>query len=212
MNETEYKIIEAAKQVFLEKGLENAKMQDIADRAGISRTSLNYYYRTKENLFGVLAEQMLDSILPQISVLSIEEGDAQSITDKIVDIYIDLLCKNEYIPRFVFVEIQRNPQLLRDFVAQNKKAQLYLNTLGQLLDKNMKAGDMRHIPFHQVVSVFFGLLFSPFLFIPLLELYWNENKEMKNQFFKDYKNTVKRLMKSFLESPSEPMDMEIAEN
>ena len=51
LGESEVKIIEAAKQVFLEKGLENAKMQDIADTAGISRTALNYYYRTKENLF-----------------------------------------------------------------------------------------------------------------------------------------------------------------
>jgi len=47
LSDSEVKIIEAAKQVFLEKGLENAKMRDIADTAGISRTALNYYYRTK---------------------------------------------------------------------------------------------------------------------------------------------------------------------
>ena len=51
LGESEVKIIEAAKQVFLEKGLENAKMQDIADTAGISRTALNYYYRTKRICF-----------------------------------------------------------------------------------------------------------------------------------------------------------------
>ena len=74
--ETEHKIICAAKQVFIEKGLDGAKMSDIAERAGISRTALNYYYRTKENLFYAIIEQVFDLLLPRVENISSLKGDA----------------------------------------------------------------------------------------------------------------------------------------
>ena len=46
----ENRILEAAKQVFVRKGYEATKMGDVAAEAGIGRTALHYYYRTKEML------------------------------------------------------------------------------------------------------------------------------------------------------------------
>ena len=48
---TEEKIFEAATDVFVEKGMDGARMQDIANQAGINKALLHYYYRTKDNLF-----------------------------------------------------------------------------------------------------------------------------------------------------------------
>lgn len=47
--QTELVIKEAARQVFLRKGFSGARMQDIADNAGINKALLHYYYRSKEN-------------------------------------------------------------------------------------------------------------------------------------------------------------------
>ena len=47
---TEEKIFEAATEVFVEKGMDGARMQDIANQAGINKALLHYYYRTKEKL------------------------------------------------------------------------------------------------------------------------------------------------------------------
>jgi len=44
---TEELILEAAQAVFLEKGLAGARMQEIADRAGINKALLHYYFRSK---------------------------------------------------------------------------------------------------------------------------------------------------------------------
>jgi len=45
--EIETKIFEAANNVFLKYGIDSATMGQIADETGISRTSLNYYFRSK---------------------------------------------------------------------------------------------------------------------------------------------------------------------
>ena len=48
--EPEKKILDAAKKVFETQGYSGARMQQIADEAGISKASLHYYFRSKENL------------------------------------------------------------------------------------------------------------------------------------------------------------------
>lgn len=194
---TERKIIGAAREVFIEKGLEATKMSDIAERAGISRTALNYYYRTKENLFYAIIEQIFDILLPKIENMSLEDGNIVSKMDAIVDIYDDMLRNNEYMPRFVFVEIQRNPKLIHDFVAQSAKAQTYLMALGFMINNEMDAGRMPKVPKSHLISTFFGLMFVPYLLEPLLTMYREPTDEGKDEFRDEHKKIVKKLMKAY---------------
>ena len=48
---TEEKILEAASEVFTEKGFAGTRTRDIAEKAGINLALLNYYFRSKEKLF-----------------------------------------------------------------------------------------------------------------------------------------------------------------
>ncbi|HLO55997.1 MAG TPA: TetR/AcrR family transcriptional regulator [Saprospiraceae bacterium] len=50
-NQKESKIVEAAEQVFNEVGFKNAKMEDIASKAGITKVTLYTYFQSKENLY-----------------------------------------------------------------------------------------------------------------------------------------------------------------
>ena len=48
---TESQILDAAEKVFQAKGMVGARMQEIADKAGINKAMLHYYYRSKQLLF-----------------------------------------------------------------------------------------------------------------------------------------------------------------
>ena len=50
-SETDIKIIDAATEIFLQKGKDGARMQEIADKAGINKALLHYYFRSKDKLF-----------------------------------------------------------------------------------------------------------------------------------------------------------------
>jgi AcrR family transcriptional regulator len=63
---TENLILEAARQVFLDKGLEGSRMQEIADRAGINKALLHYYFRNKQKLFERVFESVIASFFPQV--------------------------------------------------------------------------------------------------------------------------------------------------
>lgn len=46
----EKKIIEAAKELFIENGFAETSMSDIAAKVGINRPALHYYFRTKDKM------------------------------------------------------------------------------------------------------------------------------------------------------------------
>ena len=47
VSSTEEKIYEAARKVFIRKGMDGARMQEIADEAGMNKALLHYYFRNK---------------------------------------------------------------------------------------------------------------------------------------------------------------------
>ena len=53
---TESRILEAAKEVFIAKGFDGARMQEIADTAEINKALLHYYFRNKDKLFEAVFE------------------------------------------------------------------------------------------------------------------------------------------------------------
>ncbi|HNA17232.1 MAG TPA: helix-turn-helix domain-containing protein, partial [Ferruginibacter sp.] len=55
--DTEQKILESARNVFIQKGLAGARMQDIADHAGVNKALLHYYFTSKDKLFNIVFEQ-----------------------------------------------------------------------------------------------------------------------------------------------------------
>src|SRR5215469_14266907 len=56
-------IVDAALEVFAEKGFAAAKLDDIARRAGISKATLYLYFDTKEEIFRAVARAAVASLL-----------------------------------------------------------------------------------------------------------------------------------------------------
>ena len=62
----EKKIIEAAKELFIENGFAETSMSDIAAKVGINRPALHYYFRTKDKMFQAVFGNIILSFIPKI--------------------------------------------------------------------------------------------------------------------------------------------------
>jgi len=199
LSDSEVKIIEAAKQVFLEKGLENAKMRDIADTAGISRTALNYYYRTKENLFYKIIEEILEGIIPHFeSLLSKDTLSFQERLLGIIDVYADFLSRNNAVPRFVMMEMQRHPQTLLDFINTNQKVKEYLQLIHAMLDREAEEKSIKQLPMEELVTLFYGLLFVPYLVDPFIQEFFLNEKSKIEAYHQNHLENMKQVLLLFL--------------
>lgn len=53
---TEEKIIVAARKIFTQKGFSATRTREIAEEAGVNSALVNYYFRSKKNLFHIIIE------------------------------------------------------------------------------------------------------------------------------------------------------------
>ena len=76
-------ILDAAEKLFLEKGLENTSMSDIAAQAGITRVSLYRYFPNRDPIAFEISVRMLNTII-KVSAQSKDEGTTVMDTIKIL--------------------------------------------------------------------------------------------------------------------------------
>lgn len=128
---TEEKIFEAATEVFLEKGMDGARMQDIATQAGINKALLHYYYRTKEKLFNAVFEMIARKIFKKFSPVL---DDNLSLEEKIRFFFkehISFLQKNPKLPGFLLNEVNRNPERIRKLLSSVDFYNLWIKLYNQ---------------------------------------------------------------------------------
>jgi AcrR family transcriptional regulator len=115
---TEELIFNAAKEVFLEKGFDGARMQEIAERAGINKALLHYYYRSKDKLFDMIFAQVIKQIFKQIESVWVSDISFEDKIRHFVSNYITLIVKNPYIPRFIINTINSYPDKFEQIIEE----------------------------------------------------------------------------------------------
>ena len=162
---TEEKILTAARQVFLTRGMDGARMQDIADEAGINKALLHYYFKNKEQLFENIFVRLTQGFWQQIT--TVFESDTP-LFDKIrtfCSMYIEKVIENPYIPLFVLYEMNQRPT---GFVKK-----MFRNTpprpakLMQQIEAEVKAGNIRPINPPQLIMNMLSLCVLPFIGKPM---------------------------------------------
>jgi AcrR family transcriptional regulator len=119
MTETEGRILEAAKREFIQNGLKGTSMQQIADAAGIHKSLLHYYFRSKEKLFAAVFSAAFNQFLPKLFEIATSDATIFVKIERIVDKYIDLLMENPFLPVFILHEINRNPDRMYELMKQS---------------------------------------------------------------------------------------------
>src|ERR1700753_1981001 len=118
-NTTESQIFEAALKVFHKKGLAGARMQEIADEAGINKSMLHYYFRSKEQLFSQIFLQsfkrFVGGILPLLNATNTWEEKIPTI----IEHYATVMENNPHLAVFVINELRQNAVSFGDIVKEN---------------------------------------------------------------------------------------------
>src|SRR5580700_8969817 len=102
---TEQKILEAAEEIFHEKGFDGARMQEIADKASINKGLLHYYFKTKDSLFQAIFSMAFRKMMAQVQSIVSMDIPLDKKIDLMVDGYMIMLAKNPALPRFVINEL-----------------------------------------------------------------------------------------------------------
>lgn len=189
LNTTEQQIIEAARKIFMHRGLAGARMQDIADEAGINKAMLHYYYRSKEKLFEIVFWEAIDQLLVRVNAVLAEKMPVQDKIGAAVSHYITTLSDNPYLPLFVLNEIQQNPDRI---VQRFLHAPLFPNV--QVFIKEiataMEQGVFRKVNPSQLMISIISMCIFPFVAKPLLQAAFTVNDVQFGMMMEERKKFV----------------------
>lgn len=189
---TEEKILQAAQTVFIKKGLDGSRMQEIADEAGINKALLHYYFRTKQKLFEAIFKKVFGQIFPNIKAFIQSELPIEEKLGLFIEKYIELLINNPFLPSFILKEIHRDPEFLALII---KSQGLNPEEIFIMLEKEMEAGNIRKMDPRELMINILGLSIFPFAAKPLMKvMFFDNDKKAYSEFLNRRKTSVQEFI------------------
>lgn len=159
----EARIVDAARQLFIERGFVGTSMSDIASRAGINRPTLHYYFRTKERMFDAVFGGIVGTLVPRVKdiVLQPDRPIGERVAS-VVDAYYDVFGANPGLPMFIVREMHRDFEGVVRTIMELRLGQ-YIESVRQGLQGEMDSGRLRQVPMRYLFLTFYSMLTMPFV-------------------------------------------------
>jgi AcrR family transcriptional regulator len=188
---TEERILEAAKAIFHHKGFEGARMQEIADEAGINKALLHYYFRTKENLFDAVFKAAFREIFAKLFMTVDADISFENKLKNLISEYIGFLQKNSYIPGFILAEMNQNPEKIINVF---ESAPVPPSMLFDRMKKSMYDVKLEKIDARELFINVLALCIFPVVARPMLQNIFDFSDEQYDQFIEKRKETLPQLI------------------
>lgn len=188
MISTEDQILIAADKIFHKSGFAGARMQEIADEAGINKAMLHYYHKNKQQLFQAVFMQAFAKFAPQINaIFNASDGIFDKIRHFISD-YIDFVLENPNLPAFLIQELNSNSEFASSFMKHENRPnpQSFIDQL----NKEIKAGTIIQINPKQLLLNIFSLVAFPFVANVMVKGLLNISEEEFKELMEERKTLI----------------------
>ena len=164
---TEEKIFDAAFKVFQLKGFKGARMQEIADEAGINKAMLHYCFKNKELLFESVFMNAFGKLAPQINEIFKSQDSIFEKIKKFTDSYISFVMDYPFLPQFIIQEMNNNPEFVTKFLKKENRPDP--TKLIHQIENEIKLGILKPINPKQLLIDIFSMTVFPFAAQALLK-------------------------------------------
>ena len=189
---TEEKVLSAARIVFHKSGYAGARMEEIAKVAGVNKALLNYYYRSKEKLFKQVFQEAFREFIQDVIKLLGSDLPLDMKIYKIVDFYTHMLLKNPDLPIFVLNEMREGPDRLADVFLEY--GNFPLDILEDQLTKAFEAGHIKSTSVYTFLMNLMSLTVFPFIVSPLMENLFKLEKDEFRQVIMERKKVLPEMI------------------
>jgi TetR/AcrR family transcriptional regulator len=189
---TQNKIAETAQELFLEKGFDGVRMQELADRAGVNKGLLHHYFKNKQSLFDEVFAKAIDQLFGKIEVSLANEGSLEDKINLIIDAYFDMLLSNPKLPIFVLFELNKEPELFHKLFSTDRISIL----INGLKKENKKINDKNAI---HIILTIVSLSVFPFMARPIV-IKMVKNEENFSQLIEERRPMIKLLVSNLVKS------------
>jgi AcrR family transcriptional regulator len=150
---TKEKILDAALEVFSEKGYHTATVDEIAERAGVGKGTLYRYFANKETLFNELVRLRLEELERSANAVLDGQDDVLTMITKYLRIYFEFFDRNQRLYRLILQERPDVGEKVQDLYV--KKVMRRIPLLKRKIYKGSQQGVLKDVDFQ---TVFHGVM------------------------------------------------------
>jgi AcrR family transcriptional regulator len=166
-----YEILERALDIFVEEGYEDATFQKIADRCGITRTTLYLYFKNKREIFVWSIKQLTEGLEKDLRDKIAEEK--LSHTDRLESVMLTIIdrgMENRRLFNVILTYLLQAQKTGKDPDSRVKRRTIRLrHLLSQILIAGKNAGEFRDVNVKDANELLYGLIESAIYRIAILD-------------------------------------------
>ncbi len=193
---TKEKLLKAATELFLKKGVDRVGVREIAAKANINLSLMNYYFKSKENLLEHIFESLIQHKAAKLQEVLEAETSLDYKIKLYVEVYIDMLMENPLLVSFFMTILHRNPEKIISMVSA--KSLYNSEVFCSQIEVEAKAGRIRFTDPEQFFISMVSLIIFP---IAIKDLIIDRNSfatPQFKQFILERKEVVPDMLISYL--------------
>lgn len=148
-------ILEAAKNLFADKGFEATNVRDIIHESNLSPGTFYNYFQSKEEIFEVLTDEIISEVRSQIQDSYKNVKMERAEINKSLQRFFHVFLGNPRLMKF----LSRNQSYLRELRSKGRFDDM-LKDLEKALEDGVKNGMLPQLPVKIVAIAVFGAVFE----------------------------------------------------
>jgi TetR/AcrR family transcriptional regulator len=161
-------LLRAARDLMAERGLPQLTSREVAERADVKPTLVNYYFGNREGLLRTIVEEFSVEMQEQLGAASCIDGPATDRLQALMEVMIESLVRNPYGPRLLFEQvIFRDDETVDEFVEAYGRS--HFDAIRSILRDGRDEGALRDIDSDIALAAIGGICVFLSLASPLLK-------------------------------------------
>ncbi len=193
--ETEEKIKQAAKEIFLQKGYDWSRTREITEKAWVNLALLNYYFWWKKELFNIIMFELLEDFRDSMFLLLNDKNT--SFNEKIrgfCDSYFDNNIMNIKVLPFILDNIRANIKTVQEKIIEDNNIFSKTVFAEQYMQKTWKWIN----EFKEFFINFMWLITFPIIWAPILTTFFELNEKQYLEYLKKRKELILKIVPSII--------------
>lgn len=188
---TRQKLLDAAKGLFAEKGLDFTTINDITERADVGKGTFYYHFKNKEGLIKVMISKMLGELIDMIKKGANGITDLSELLDMLIGIHIEFF-STRWEDFVLFFQGRADLKLKEGYSVLEEPFFAYLETIESLLDSIIKQQLPKHMS-HRIACATAGLVSGYYSFAVI-----TANNEDVDKTFRSLRRAMVASLKRFI--------------
>ena len=168
--DTESRIFDAALRVFARKGRDGARLQEIADEAGIHRPLLHYYFRSKQQLYEAVARRMFEQFMETFDAPAGGGSFAETLR-AFIDHYVDTVRAHQHMANWLVAENMAGNPLLGTMLTEAFQTEgSPQRSMEQAIERAIRSGEIRPVDAKQLMLTVVSACVFFFVSLPTVQM------------------------------------------